>query len=74
VSSVIELIIIAAVVIFFSRLASAHNKSEIIWGAVAFGLCMGCLFFVPLPFLRVLIAAGATLIIWMAYLLIADKV
>lgn len=69
----IELILIGAVVIFFSRLASTHDKSAIIWGAVAFGLCVACLFFVPLPFLRVLIAAGATLIIWMAYLLIADR-
>ncbi len=49
---------IAACVIM-SKIASADDESPILWGVVTFGLC--CLsVFIPLPFLRILIAWGAS--------------
>lgn len=45
---------IAACVIM-SKIASADDESPMIWGSVTFGLCFLSLF-IPIPFLRILIA------------------
>jgi hypothetical protein len=39
-----------------ARVAEADDESGLLWGVVTFLLCVGCVLFVPLPFVRI---AGA---------------
>ena len=52
----LELILVVAAIVLMVRIADAEGRSGIIWGAVTFGICMApCA--IPLPFIRIAIAA-----------------
>ncbi len=54
---IFELILTIAAVVAISRMAETDRGEGFKWGAITLGLCVVS-FFLPLPFLRVLLAIG----------------
>jgi hypothetical protein len=54
-----ELILIIAAAIVIGRFAETDRSEGLKWGAITFGICLVSLL-IPLPYLRVLLACGAT--------------
>ena len=52
----LEIFLYCVVVGFIAKVASVENRSAVLWGAAAAGICVATLF-IPLVLLRVLIAA-----------------
>lgn len=61
---------IAACVIM-AKIASADDESPLIWGLATFGLCFLSLF-IPLPFLRILLAWVASFVLMIVVKMIRD--
>lgn len=51
-----ELLLLIACCVAMYKIADADDKSGIIWGSITLGLCVVCLFIIPLPFIRIFIA------------------
>jgi hypothetical protein len=57
-----EFILIVAAAIALGRFAETDRNEGLKWGAITFGLCLLSLF-IPLPFLRVLLACGLSFVL-----------
>lgn len=68
----IEILIGIAAIVAMSRIASAENKSPVIWGAVTFGICVLCLA-IPLPLIRMGIAFMLAFVAMTAQKIIASR-
>jgi len=62
----IEIVMIVAAVILSAKMADIENRSPWLWGALALGLCIASAFFPYLPYLRILIATVAVIVLMMA--------
>ena len=62
----LELVLIVFLVVAAARVASSENQSSVTWGGIALVLGLASLL-IPLPFLRVLIAAFAWLVAFIAF-------
>lgn len=51
-----ELVLLIACCVAMYKIAEADDKSGIIWASATLALCIGCLFLIPLPFIRIFIA------------------
>lgn len=60
-----ELLLVIASCVAMAKIASADNKSGIIWGCITFGLCLAS-GLIPLPFVRVFIAFVVSFILMTA--------
>ncbi len=54
---IFEIILTIAAVIAISRMAETDRGEGFKWGAITLGLCVMS-FFLPIPFLRILVAIG----------------
>ena len=52
--------------IAFSRIAEEDRKSGVLWGGIAFVICLACSILIPLPMLNVLIGGIITFVIMAA--------
>ena len=70
----LEMAMIAAFAVLIGREASARNESPIIWGVITAALCFASTFLMPsFPFVRVFLAGGVMLAIWIGYLMVRDR-
>ncbi len=63
----IELILAGMAVSVMAKVAANDRESPLLWGAVTGVLAGVFIFTIPLPFLRVLLAAIATVILMVVY-------
>jgi hypothetical protein len=68
----LELIGIAAVTIIMGRIAYADDQSQLMWVVITFGICLGSLF-IPLPFLRILIAGVVSFVLMIVYKMVTEN-
>ena len=57
-----ELILLVMAAITFGRMAEQDRSEGLKWGAITAGICLVS-FFVPLPFLRMLLAIGIAFVL-----------
>ena len=69
---IIEPVLFIVVIVLMVRIASADDQSPWLWGAVAFAVCF-LAFFIPLPYFRVLLAAGVTYGLMLGYKIAFNK-
>jgi hypothetical protein len=69
----LELVLLAAVVGAVVKVALADDQSPFVWGGVAALLGIACCMFVPLPWIRVLLAGLLTYGAMIGYKLMANK-
>ncbi len=55
----LEIVMIAASVVLMYRIAEIEKRSGVIWAFLTAVACIGSLFVIPLPLLRIGIALGA---------------
>ena len=55
-----------------AKIAIADDRSDIIWFCITFAVCLAALF-IPLPFIRFLIAGSVSFGIMIAYKLIMNR-
>lgn len=67
-----ELALGIALCVVMGKVASTENRSGLAWGFITLGLLVGCLF-IPLPFLRVLIAGVLSVVAMTLYKIIANR-
>ena len=68
-----ELILMAFIVVAAARTATQIRASELIWAVLAAGLCFAACILMPgWPFVRVVLAALAYFVAWMAYICVRD--
>ena len=68
----LEIALAVAVVILMVRIARADDESPVIWGGVTIALCIASLW-LPLPMIRLVLAAVATYLLMFAFRIIARK-
>lgn len=68
----LEIALGIAACVLMARIATADDQSGILWGAITFMLCFGSLF-VPLPFLRIILACVASFVLMIVYKAVVDK-
>ncbi len=66
-----EWLMVLALCVFMYRVAVHENTSGWLWALITFVLCIGSLY-IPLPFLRVLIAGGAAFGAMFVFKLLGD--
>ncbi len=59
-----EIGLAVAACVAMGKIADADGRSAITWGAITLGLCVASIF-IPLPFLRILLAAVVAFILLM---------
>lgn len=69
----LEIILIVVISAGIGRIASSDGQSGIIWGVVTAVLCLATTQFIPLPMLRLLIAAVAAFVLYIAYKVVLKK-
>jgi len=68
----LELMVGVAVVVMLTRIASIDGQSAPVWGLVTFALCVASLW-VPLPFLRFVLAGLIVFVAMIVYKIIAER-
>jgi hypothetical protein len=68
-----EIIVSILAVVAIVKIASADDQSPWLWGSVTFGLCILCIMFIPLPFLRVGAAFVLAFVGMIAYKVVSDR-
>jgi len=68
----IEIILGVVLCAGMAKIASADDQSGIVWGFVTFIILLGCLA-IPIPYVRVLIAGGATFVAMIGWKAVADR-
>ncbi len=66
-----ELIMIVALIVFMYRLAEHENMAGWLWGLITFAVCGGAMF-IPLPYVRVVIAGAVAFGAMFAFKLLGD--
>ncbi len=58
-----EWVMIGALIVAAYKIADMDERSGLIWAVVAFGIAFGSLFLIPLPFIRILVAGVAVIVV-----------
>ncbi len=67
-----EIIVGVAVVVLLTRIADIDGQSAPLWGFITFALCVASLW-IPLPFLRFVLAGVVAFIAMIVYKIIAER-
>ena len=68
-----ELVVAILAIVAMAKIASADDQSPIIWGSVTLLLLGACIALIPLPFIRVGIAAVAAFVAMIGYKVVANR-
>ena len=60
----LEIVMIIAAVVLTARIAGMEGKSGFVAGGITLALCIGSLFVVPLPLIRIGLVTVAVLVGW----------
>jgi hypothetical protein len=69
----LEIVLGIAVVVMMAKVANADDQSAVTWGGLTFLLCVASVLFVPLPFLRMLLAGAAVFALMIGYKMVAER-
>lgn len=70
--SILELVMIIALIVLFARMAAMDDNSPVIWGVVTGVVCVGVAF-IPLPVLRIGIAGVVVFSMMIGWRVISDR-
>jgi hypothetical protein len=69
----VEISLVIILIVAIAKIAIADDKSPIIWGSVALGMCVLCVNLIHFPYARILLSGFLTFGAMIGYNVVAHK-